>query len=228
MLRKVSTFVASALQTVSLLFLQFGSKSLAGAVQLNCLIGHRKVNNHSSANVHKYRANLHIHAPIDLSRNRHIRVYYQKWIRLHIFFLEKGNNCKSMLKKLLNALFVYYMHRLSSLSNFRIRLMHKLKTEVLYLRRGCWERRCNLSESNVNICQCENCLKWLSAVITFWQCFSSSCWTCRLTLQWYRDTDTLPEFQPRPPLAESLGGKEWHRGRRLKFRQTDRSNVNGR
>lgn len=159
---KFLLFAASAPQTVSS---SVGKQisSRRPAVQLNCLIGQREVNGHTSANVHKYRANLLSHSrpliftsPQIVTSGNIIKNEYAPTL-----FLGKGNNCKSMFKtySMRCSFVLHYMHRLSSLSNFRIRLMLELKAEVQYLRRRSLERRCNSSESYVNIYQCENCLK---------------------------------------------------------------------
>lgn len=157
---KFLLFAASAPQTVSS---SVGKQisSRRPAVQLNCLIGHTEVNNHTSANVHKYRANLQSHSrpliftsPQIVTSGNIIKNEYAPTI-----FLGKGNNCKSMFKTEITQCVVrlYYITYIGFLLSRR--LMLELKAEVQYLRRRSLERRCNSSESYVNICQCENCLK---------------------------------------------------------------------
>ena len=96
---KVLLFAASAPHTVS----SSVGKQISSrhpAVQLNCLIGHREVNNHTSANVHKYRANLQSHSrPLIFTSPQIVtsgNIIKNEYAPTH--FLGKGNNCKSMFK----------------------------------------------------------------------------------------------------------------------------------
>lgn len=106
---KFLLFAASTPQTVS----SSVGKQISSrhpAVQLNCLIGHREVNNHTSANVHKYRANLRSHSrpliftsPQIVTSGNIIKNEYAPTL----FFKERATIANQCLKlKLLNALFV--------------------------------------------------------------------------------------------------------------------------